>query len=72
MKKNELNQTKGLSVQELFAKAKILRKEIEDAVLDKNMNKLKDTKLVFKKRKVLAKILTIIRQKQLLEELEAK
>ncbi|MBI3109726.1 50S ribosomal protein L29 [Candidatus Daviesbacteria bacterium] len=72
MKKNELNQIKGLSVQELFAKAKILRKEIEDAVLDKNMNKLKDTKLVFKKRKVLAKILTIIRQKQLLEELEAK
>ncbi|KKQ76834.1 MAG: hypothetical protein US99_C0058G0001, partial [Candidatus Daviesbacteria bacterium GW2011_GWF2_38_6] len=39
MKKNDLNQIKGLSIQELLIKIKLLRKEIEDAILDKNMTK---------------------------------
>lgn len=72
MKKSELNQLKGLSIKELVDKAKSLRKEIADLVIDKNMKKLKDTKLVFKKRKELAQVLTVLRQKQLLEELESK
>lgn len=72
MKKNGLNQLKGLPTGELAEKAKSLKKEIADAIFDKNMKKLKDTKIVFKKRKVLAKVLTILRQKQLIEELESK
>lgn len=72
MKKNELSQAKGLSAQELLLKIKLLRKEIADAIFDKNMKKLKDMKSVFKKKKDLAKLLTIMRQKQLLEELESK
>lgn len=72
MKKNKLNQLKGLPTGELAEKAKSLKKEIADAIFDKNMKKLKDTKIVFKKRKDLAKVLTILRQKQLIEELESK
>lgn len=72
MKKNEFNQLKGLPAGELAEKAKSLKKEITDAIFDKNMKKLKDTKTVFKKRKDLAKILTVLGQKQLIEELESK
>ncbi|MBI2040010.1 50S ribosomal protein L29 [Candidatus Microgenomates bacterium] len=72
MKKNELNLLKGLSIKELVKKANDLRKEISSLIIDKNMKKLKDTKSVFKKRKDLARVLTVIRQKQLLEELESK
>lgn len=72
MKKRELTQIKGLAVKELILKAKAIKGEIANLVIDKNMKKLKDTRSIFKKRKDLAQILTIIRQKQLLEELEAK
>ena len=72
MKKNELAQIKALSVKELLSRAKQVKKEIADLVMDKNMKKLKDLKVLGKKRKDLAKILTVIRQKQLLAELEGK
>lgn len=70
MKKDELNNLKGTEVKSLFIKAKDLKKEINDLHLEKNMNKLKDLKSISKKRKELALVLTILRQKQLLEELE--
>lgn len=72
MKKNELNQAKGLSLNELREKAKSLRDEIANLILDKNIKKLKDLKMISKKRKDLAQVLTILRQKQLLTELELK
>lgn len=72
MKKNELNQVKGLSLNELREKAKSLRDEIANLILDKNIKKLKDLKMISKKRKDLAQVLTILRQKQLLTELELK
>lgn len=72
MKRTEFTQIKGLSVLELASKAKSIRKEIADLIIDNNMKKLKDTRLVFKKRKDLAQVLTVIRQKQLLEQLESK
>lgn len=72
MKKNELTQIKGLDMKELREKAKAIRKEIANLVMDKNMKKLKDVKLVYKKRKDLAKALTILRQKDLLAKLEPK
>lgn len=70
MKKTELNSLKGLSIKELADKVKLAKAEIAEAVFDKNMKKLKDLKSVFKKRKDLARILTILQQKQLLAELE--
>lgn len=72
MKKNEFNQVKGLSIKELVDKAKQIKKEIAGLTLDKNMNKLKDLKSIFKKKKDLARVLTVIRQKELLAQLEAK
>lgn len=71
MKKNELTQIKGLDLKDLRLKAKSIKDEIANLIMDKNMKKLKDLKIIFKKRKDLAKVLTIIRQKELLEELES-
>lgn len=70
MKKNELTIVKGLDIKELKLKAKELKREIADLSIDKNMQKLKDLKQINKKKKDLAKILTVIRQKEILAELE--
>ncbi len=49
---------------------KVLKKELADLVLEKNMKKLKDLKACFKKRKEIAKVLTIMGQKKTLEQLK--
>lgn len=72
MKKNELVQIKNLDIKELKSKAKTLQGEIAELVMDKNMKKIKDLKQVSKKKKDLAQVLTVLRQKQLLAELEPK
>ncbi len=72
MKKNEFAQIKNLDVKELKDKAKSLKGEIGELTMEKNMKKLKDLKMISKKRKDLAQILTVVRQKQLLEELTPK
>lgn len=72
MKRTELTQIKGLTIKELIDKAKSIKKGIGDLVIDLKMKKLKDTRAIFKKRKDLAQVLTVLRQKQLLEELEVK
>lgn len=72
MKKNDFVQIKALDLKELIAKVKDLKKEIADMTLDKNMKKLKDLKMISKKRKDLAQVLTIIKQKELLQELESR
>lgn len=72
MKKNELVIVKGLNIKELREKARTLKKEISEVVMDKNMKKLKDLKTSFKKRKDLAQVLTVLRQKTILAELEPK
>ena len=72
MKKNDLLQIKALDVKELGLKVKVIREEIANLTLDKNMKKLKDLKSVSKKKKDLAQILTVIRQKEILKELETK
>lgn len=72
MKRGELTQIKGLDLKDLRLKAKSIKDEIANLIMDKNMKKLKDLKIIFKKRKDLAKVLTIIRQKELLAELESK
>ncbi|MBI2019566.1 50S ribosomal protein L29 [Candidatus Daviesbacteria bacterium] len=72
MKKNDFVQTKGLDVKELIVKVKALREEIANLTLDKNMKKMKDLKTIFKKRKEIAQMLTLIRQKELLLKLESR
>lgn len=72
MKKSEFNQIKELDLKELMGKVKTLKDEIAALTLDKNMKKMKDLKMIFKKRKDLAKTLTVIRQKELVKQLESK
>lgn len=70
MKRNDFVQIKGLDLKELIVKVNTLRGEIANLVLDKNMKKLKNVKMVSKKKKDLAQILTVIKQKELLKKLE--
>ncbi len=72
MKKTQFNEVKGYAVKELQEKVMSLKKEIADAVMDKNMNKLKDLKTISKRKKDLAQTLTVLKQKQDLGQLEAK
>ena len=72
MKKNDFKEIKGLDIKELTEKVKVIKKEIADLILDKNMKKLKDLKSISKKRKNLAQILTVMKQKELLLDLEKK
>ena len=72
MKKNDFIQIKGLDIKDLKDKAKAQRSEIEKLTMDKNMKKLKDTKQVTKLKKDLARVLTVLRQKELLSQLESK
>jgi ribosomal protein L29 len=72
MKRNELLEIKKMDSGAINEKVKKTRKEITDLVLDKNMNKLKNLKAIFNKRKEVAKMLTILKQKQLLKELEVE
>lgn len=66
------NEIKVLDIAALVAKVKALKIEINDLILDKNMNKLKDLKSIDKKRKHLARLLTVLNQKEMIENIESK
>ena len=59
------------SILELKKSAEGLREEIAKLRFDLSLNKLKDTNMIKKKRKDLARILTAIRQKEITEEQNA-
>ena len=64
------NEIKVLDITALLQKAEALKVEIGDLVLDKNMNKLKDLKSISKKKKEIARVLTVLNQKKMIEKLE--
>mgnify|MGYP001607207032 CR=1 FL=1 len=70
MKKNEFIEIKKMDVKALKEKAKLIKKEIADLTIDKNMNKMPNLKSIKGKRNELAKILTVLQQKQLMAVLE--
>lgn len=72
MKKKEFISIKNLSIKELNDRAKAMVKEIASFVMNKNMKKLKDVKVISKRRKEVAQFLTFIKQKELLVQLEVK
>lgn len=55
------------SISELKKEAEKLREEISRLRFDLSLNKLKDTNLIKKKRRDLARILTKIRQLEIIE-----
>lgn len=66
------NEIKTLDIAALVAKSKALKIEIDDLVLDKNMSKLKDLKSISKKKKELARVMTVLSQKEMIAKLEPK
>jgi ribosomal protein L29 len=70
MKKNDLAELKNLDAKALFERVKKARTEMADLVMDKNMSTLKNLKQMRNKRKDLAQILTIHRQKEIIAQLE--
>ncbi len=72
MKRQQFMEIKQLEIKDLLARLTAAKLEVADLVLDKNMKKLKDVKVISKKRHDIAQMLTIIKQKQLLGEIEKK
>lgn len=71
MKRNDLQDMKNLDIKALSAKAEEISVEISSLVITKNTSGLKDLKQISRLKKDRAQILTVKRQKSLLEELEA-
>lgn len=65
------NEIKVLDIAALLQKAKALKVDIGDLILDKNISKLKDLKSISKKKKELARVLTILGQKKMIASLES-
>lgn len=70
MKKQALAEIKKLDIQALKERMQHSSEEMQKLVLDKSINKLTDVKTLTRKRKDIAQILTILRQKELLNQLE--
>lgn len=71
MKKNDLNDLKTIDIKALKERSAKIKLEIVDLMLDRNVGKLKDVRMVSKKRRDLAQILTVLRQKELLAQMES-
>lgn len=69
MKRNDFLEIKKMDLTALVEKTRQTKSDIANLELDKSLNKLKDVKSISKKRKELAKMLTVLRQKTLLEEM---
>ena len=72
MKRTDLIELKNMDNKALLLKVMQAKKELADLILDKNMKKLKDLTAVSKKKKDVAQMLTVIKQKQLIGQLEKK
>lgn len=72
MKKQALAEIKKIDIQALKGRMQHSGIELQKLVLDKSINKLTDVKTLRRKRKDIAQIATILRQKELLNQLEEK
>jgi len=59
------------SILELKKEAEALREEMARLRFDLSLNKIKDTTMIKKKRRALARILTSMRQKEIMEDQNA-
>ena len=74
MKKTELKEIKGLEIKDLIARVKKAQQDLAEAFMARSEGAKgsKDIKAIFKKRKDIAQMLTILRQKELVREIESK
>lgn len=68
MKRKDVEKLHQLSVQELREKLVQTRKELIDLRMSEGREKTKDVKIIGKKRDDLARIMTILKEKEFLEE----
>ncbi len=71
MKRNDFAEIKNLDTKTLATRVRALRAEIGDLVMDKHMNTLKNNKTISHKRRDLAQLLTVLRQKEIINMLES-
>lgn len=70
MKKTDLAEVKKMEMAQIRSKLKRITLEAQKLKLDKAVNKLTDLKSISKRRKDIAQMFTILRQKELLAKLE--
>jgi ribosomal protein L29 len=70
MRKNDLNEIKNANVDAISAKIAQAKKDVTSSIIDKNMNKLGDLKSIYKKKRDIAQLSTILNQKLEVERLE--
>lgn len=68
MKKEEKKELFQAKKEELKVMAEKIRKEIAKIILERNAGKLKNISFLREKRKMLARVLTILRRKELVEK----
>lgn len=68
MKRKEIQKLHQLKINELREKLAQARKELVDLMMVSGREKTKDVKVIAKKRDEIARIATILREKELLEE----
>ena len=74
MKKTQLKEIKNLEIKALRIKIKEAKNTLTGIVMEKSEGTKgsKDVKAFFKKRKDIAQMLTILRQKEMIDEIELK
>lgn len=72
MKKNEFAEIKKMDMKALRQKVKFLKGEITNLIIDKNMHKIANLRLIKTRRDELAQVLTVLRQKFLIAIMEEK
>ncbi len=60
-----------MDIKALSIKVRDLRAEISDLIMDKNMSTLKNSSQIKNKRRDLAQLLTVLRQKEMIAVLES-
>lgn len=70
MKRNDLNEVKKQDLKGLDSKLNDLRSELIDLTMQKTLGKLTNLGQVKSKRREIAQVLTVLRQKELLTKLE--
>lgn len=72
MKRTDLKEIKNLEIKDLIVKLKGAKNDLAGIVIEKSQSVKgsKDVKKFFKKRKDIAQMLTILRQKEMLEQLK--
>lgn len=70
MKKTAFTEIKKMDIKPLLEKVQSAQKEILGLILDKSTGKVANVKVTKNKRKDLSQMMTVLRQKQMLQELE--